>query len=174
MHEETRYFAGRGTATEDAVHAQLVGGELVEPRSATRDSGRRSGGNASRKAADIALVLCRCASRWVTTWLDQHRVSPRRPRAFDQIRHAHLGTEVDHRELAVVLETFLPGDALEVEDRVDADRVGIGPDARADDGYPLAQPDRIVALTSFGLRASGSRAPLPHTWFRSTRWCTRP
>jgi hypothetical protein len=63
---------------------------------------------------------------------DQHRVRLLRDRPLDQLGHGHLGAEVHHLELPVVLQALLPREALDVEDGVDADGVCVGADAAAD------------------------------------------
>ena len=62
--------------------------------------------------------------------------------ALDELGHGDLGAEVHDLELAVVLQALLPREPLDVEDRVDADRVGVGADAATDDDQ--AAPERAL------------------------------
>ena len=121
-------------------------------RRGRRPSSRRSGarrrpaaaaapaGYASRNAADISRVLCRCASLWVTTWLTSTASAFSARARGDQVGHGDLGAQVDHPQLPVVLQALLPREALDVEDRVDADGVRVGADAGADHDELAPQP----------------------------------
>ncbi len=79
---------------------------------------------------------------------DQDGVGLLLARPLDQVRHRHLGAEVHDLQLAVVLQALLTGPALDVEDRVDADGVGVGADAGPDDDELAVQglPDGGVGL----------------------------
>ena len=79
---------------------------------------------------------------------DQHGVGTLSLRSRDQGRHGDLGPEVDDLQLAVVLKAFLPRKPLDVQDRVDSDRVGISADAGSDHDQPPPQGllDRVVDL----------------------------
>ena len=57
-------------------------------------------------------------------------------RTLDELGHGDLGAEVDHPQLAVVLQPLLPREALDVEDGVNAHRVRVGADAAPDDDHP--------------------------------------
>jgi hypothetical protein len=79
---------------------------------------------------------------------DQHGVGSLGPGAIDEVGHGDLRAEVDDLQLAVVLQPLLPREPLDVEDRVDADRVCVRADAGADDDQAPAQAalDRSVHL----------------------------
>jgi len=70
---------------------------------------------------------------------DQHRVGVLGGRPGHQVRHADLRPHVNHPDLPVVLQALLPRVSLDVEDRVDADRVRVGADAGADHDQLPAQ-----------------------------------
>ena len=83
---------------------------------------------------------------------DQDRVGLLLAGPLDELGHGDLGAEVHHLDLAVVLQALLPREALDVEDRVDADGVRVGADAGADDDEPAAQAAAgSRALTSLGV-----------------------
>ena len=109
----------------------------------------------------------------MTTWETRTASALLGPRPLDQLGHRDLGAEVHDLDLAVVLEPLLPREALDVEDRVDADRVRVGADAGADDDQPAAQRalDRGVDLLGGQQRV----VALDHLdLLGSTRWLTRP
>ena len=83
---------------------------------------------------------------------DQHGIRSDLARRVDQFGHEHLGAEVVHRHLAVVLQPLLPREPLDVEDRVDPHRVGVGADARTDDDELAAQP-----LADLGVGVAGGQ-----------------
>jgi hypothetical protein len=141
-------FARGGTAAEDPIHTEVTGHQLVEPRAAhdqQRAPARRQR-RPERRRHRPGVLQVRVALR--DHLRHQHRVGPPLPGRLHQIRYGHLRAHVRHRQLPVVLETLLAGDALEVEDRVDADGVRVGADARADHVEPPAQCplDRRVHL----------------------------
>ena len=71
---------------------------------------------------------------------DQHRIGTLGAGPRHQIIDVDLRAEVDDSKLAVLLEPLLPCETLDVEDRVDPDRVRVGADARADHDELAAQP----------------------------------
>jgi hypothetical protein len=63
---------------------------------------------------------------------DQHRIGALRGGRGHQAGHLDLSAQVDHPDLPVVLQAFLPRVPLDVQDRVDAHGVRVGADAGAD------------------------------------------
>ena len=139
MDEVRRDLAGSRALAEDPVDAELLGRGLVEPRAAddeqralSRRVGLAEGRRHLRGVVQVGVPLGDDLG-------DQDSVGALRPGLLDQLRHQHLGAEVHHLDLAVVLQPLLPREPLDVQDRVDADGVGVGADAGADHDQLAAQ-----------------------------------
>ena len=83
--------------------------------------------------------------------------------------HGDLGAEVHDLQLAVVLQALLPREPLDVQDRVDADRVGVGADAAADHDEASAQRGLHRRVHLLG-RQQRVVASTTSTLLVSTRW----
>ena len=158
-----RDLARRRTAGEDPVHAELAGHRLVEARATDHQQrpplGRVGLAERRRHLAGVEQV---CVALGHDLG-DEHGVGLLGTGPLDQLGHRDLGAEVHDLELAVVLEALLPREPLDVEDRVDADRVGVGADAAADHDEAatqrplhrrvdlLGREQRVVALDHLDL-----------------------
>ena len=143
-----RDLAGRRTAGEDAVDAELGRHGLVEARAADDQQralvlgvGLAEGRRHLAGVEQVGVALGDDLG-------DQDGVGLLLAGALDELGHGDLGAEVHDLELAVVLQALLAREPLDVEDRVDADRVGVGADAAADDDQAAPQRalDRGVGL----------------------------
>ena len=158
VHDERGDLARRRAAGEDAVDAELAGHRLVEA-GATDDQERPLGGRVglAERGGHLAGVE-QVGVALGDDLRDEDGVGLLLAGGLDELRHGDLGAEVHDLELAVVLQALLPREALDVEDRVDADRVRVGADAAADhDQAPahraldrgvglLGRQQRVVAL----------------------------
>ncbi len=148
MHDERRDLARRRAAGEHAVDPELPRHRLVEAGTADDEQRSRGGGvglaEGGRHLAGVEQVGVALGDDLG----DQHGVGLLLARGLDELGHRDLGTEVHDLELAVVLQALLAREALDVEDRVDADGVRIGADAAADHDQAPAQRslDRGVGL----------------------------
>jgi hypothetical protein len=90
----------------------------------------------------------------------EHRVDRAIAREAHEVLDRDLAAEVEDLELLVALEAVVALVALHVEDRVDADRVRVGPDAGAGDAHlaPDALAHERVDLSIDSACASRRRA----------------
>ncbi len=131
MHQVAGHLAWRGAAAEDLVHAQVVRRAGIEPRAAHHQQRPLQAERRMERRRHLAGV------RQVRVALghhlaDQHRIGVLGRRPGHQVGHADLRPHVHHPDLPVVLQALLPRVPLDVEDRVDADRMRVGADAGAD------------------------------------------
>jgi hypothetical protein len=166
-------LARGGATAEDPVDAESVRRALLEAWPASDqewDLAGRVGLAESRRhlgnVVDVGVLLG-------DDLADENGIGLGRASLGDQVGDEHLSPQVDDGDLGVVLQPLLPREALDVEDRVDPDRVSVGADAGADDDQPAAQPRLIARLTSLGLSSGNSRS-WTWTWPRSTRWLDEP
>jgi len=90
-----------------------------------------------------------------------------------ELRYEHLRAEVDHPDLPVVFQALLPREPLDVEDRVDADGVRVGADARPDDDE-LAPQGLLEGEVDLLRAERGYSRSVTVTSRRSTRWVAEP
>ena len=172
MHQVAGHLAGGGAAAEDLVHAELGRRRGVEPGAADhqqRPAAALPAGRSPAGRAGAERVGQRAGARQVRVALgddlaDQHRVRVLGHRAGYQVGHVHLGAEVHHPHLPVVLQALLACVPLDVEDRVDPDRVRVGADAGPEHHHLPAEagPDAQVDLGGGQHR----ELPLRHRYLR--------
>ena len=132
MHEVAGDLAGRRALAEDPVDAELGGLVSSNRGPPTTSSGRRAGrvrlAEGSRHLAGVVQVGVALGDDLG----DEDGVGLLRAGPRDELGDEHLRAEVHDLDLAVVLQALLAREALDVEDRVDADGVRVGADAGAD------------------------------------------
>jgi hypothetical protein len=182
--DERRDLARRRTPAEDAVDTELAGHRLVEAGSADDEQGALGGRVGLAEGRGHLTRVEQVGVALGDHLRDEHGVGLLLAGGLDQLRDGHLGAEVHDLELAVVLQALLPREPLDVEDRVDADGVGVGADAAAHDHQAapqrtldgrvglLGRQQRVVALDHLdGARVDQvvdpavddeEREPLPH------------
>jgi len=161
-HPRRGWYHGR-TPCQRLASPDIKGSKRGPPATST---GRRSPHRLPERRGHL-LGVCGCA-RPVGSPLGRRAPASGllRPRPFHQFRHRDLGAEVHHAQLPVVLQALLPGEALDVEDRVDAHRVRVRPDAAADDNQLAPQPflhrgRSLRTVTAADTPASTHGAPRP-------------
>jgi hypothetical protein len=139
VHEVTGDLTGGAAAGEHAVDTEVGRHRLVEPGAADHQQRPALSGEGlsegSRHLPDVEQVCVTLGDHL----RDEHGVGLLLDGVGHEVRHRDLRAEVHHLQLAVVLQTLLPGESLDVEDRVDADGVGVGPDAAAHHDQPTVQ-----------------------------------
>ena len=148
MDEIAGDLARGGAPPEDPVDPEALGRVILEAGTADDEqrhpSGRVGLPEGRRHLGDIVQVGVLLGDDLA----DQDRVGLLGLGASDEVGHEDLGAEVDDLDLGVVLQALLPREALDVEDRVDADGVRIGADAGPHDDEPALErvPDPGVDL----------------------------
>ena len=133
------HAARRRARAEPRVVAELLGERVLEASPSGHEDDaipqalRFQHVDEIRQVLDVDLVLRDGRG-------DEDRVGLRLAREAHEPFDRHLGPEVAGIEARVALEAVVAGEALRVEDGVDADRVGVGLERAAEDDEPPSEP----------------------------------
>ena len=147
--EVAGHLARGGAAAEQSINAQPSGRAFLESGPADDQKRHLAGGVRLPESGRHRLGVVDMGILLGDDLADEDGIGALGSGALDEIGHEHLGTEIDHLDLPVVLEPLLAGEALDVEDRVDADRVRVRADAGADNDEFAPQPSLDLLVDVF-------------------------